>query len=267
MTAVPDGRTRLVPIVGDPIAQVRSPGGVTEVFAQRGANILCVPAHVVPADFGVFMAAMRATRNVDGIIITIPHKFAAFEACDTVSECARFLRSVNTIRRNAAGTLHGDMFDGLACVTACKEQGCVFDGRRALLVGAGGAGTAIAHAAATAGLTALGIADLDSTRRDTLVARLAGAGLPVHPATPDPAGYDIVLNATPLGMRASDPLPVREAALSPHMFVGDVVTEPELPPLILAARRAGCKTSTGTGMFLKVRDLMVDFLLGPPDQT
>jgi len=256
------GSTRLVPIVGDPIAQVKSPAGVTEALAARGSITVCVPMHVTPQDFAAFIAAMRITRNVDGILVTVPHKFAAYEACDTVSERARFLGSVNAIQRNAAGRLHGDMFDGLGCIAACIEKGCEFTGRRALVVGAGGAGTAIAHAAAIAGVAALGIADTDAARRDGLVARLAAAGLPVH-ATPaaDATGYDIVLNATPLGMRADDPLPVRRETLRPAMFVGDVVTEPQVPPLIAAARALGCRTSTGADMFYEVRDLLVEFLM------
>ena len=259
------GATRLVPIVGDPIAQVKAPAGVTAAFAARGADTICVPMQVAPADWPAFVALMRAMKNVDGLIVTVPHKFAAFDACDRVSERAGFLRSVNTIRRAPDGRLSGDMFDGLGFVAACRGHGCSFAGRRALLVGAGGAGTAIAHAVATSGVTALGLADLDCVRRDELVARLCTAGLPVVASAADAAGYDIVLNATPLGMRPGDPLPVAANHLTARMFVGDVVTMPEVTPLIAAARALGCRTSNGVAMFLEVRDLMVDFLLATAD--
>lgn len=256
------GATRLYPVVGDPIAQVKSPNGVTRALEARGADALCIPAQVAPADFCAYMAAIRVTKNVDGLIITVPHKFAAHDLCDTVTDRSAFLRSVNTIIRRGDGTLHGDMFDGLGFVAACKDNGCDFTGKRALLVGAGGAGTAIAHATASAGVSALGLCDTDTARRDDLVARLAAAGFPVHAAGNDPTGYDIVLNATPLGMREDDPTPVPMEKLTPAMFVGDVVTKPEIPPLIAAARALGCKTSNGVAMFEKVRDLMIDFLLG-----
>ncbi len=205
------GATRLVPVVGDPIAQVKSPFGVTEAFAQRGADKICVPMQVAPADFAAFVACMRAMKNVDGLIVTVPHKFAAFAACDATSDRAAFLGTVNTIRRLPDGRLLGDMFDGIGFVEACRENGCVFAGRRALLVGAGGAGTAIAHAVVLAGVSRLSISDVDAARRDALVARLAGAGLPAAAGGPDPADADIVLNATPLGMRAGDPPPCRSA--------------------------------------------------------
>ena len=254
------GATRIVPIVGDPIAQVRSPAGVTAAFAERGADVVCVPMQIAPADFAGFVALVRAWRNCPGVIVTVPHKFAAFAACDTASERAGFLGTVNTIRRGSDGRLHGDMFDGLGFVAACKENGCAFPGRRALLVGAGGAGTAIAHAVASEGVSALGLADVDVARQGALVRRLADAGFAVTAAAANATGYDIVLNATPVGMKPGDALPVPAAGLGPDTFVGDVVTKPDPSPLIAAARQRGCRTSTGGDMFIKVRDLMVEFL-------
>jgi shikimate dehydrogenase len=255
------GATRLFPLVGDPVAQVKSPSGVTRAFEERGADAICVAMQIAPADFGGYIATMRASHNVDGLIVTVPHKFAAFDACDTVTDRARFLRTVNVIRRSADGLLHGDMFDGLGFVEACRENGCAFAGKRALLVGTGGAGTAIAHAVASAGVSDLGLADIDLARRDELVQRLGDAGFSVHGADNDATGYDVVLNATPLGMREGDSLPVRAGSLRAGQFVGDVVTKPEITPLIAEARALGLSTSNGIAMFEKVRDLLVAFLL------
>ena len=259
------GATRLIPVVGDPIAQVKSPKGVTLAFEARGADAICVPMQVAPADWLAFIAAIRAMKNVDGLIVTIPHKFAAYDVCDSVTPSAEFLRTVNTIRRSPDGRLHGDMFDGLGFVEACQSRGCNFAGKRALLVGVGGAGTAIAHAVANAGVAQLALADLDHTRRNDLISRLGNAGFPVSAGTNDATGYDIVLNATPLGMREHDPLPILPGTLQVGQFVGDVVTKPEVTQLIAEARRLGLGNSNGIAMFEKVRDLMVDFLLGTAD--
>jgi shikimate dehydrogenase len=256
-----NGATRLFPLVGDPVGQVKSPNGVTRAFEARGADAICVAMQVSPIDFNSYITAMRATRNVDGIIITVPHKFAAYEACDSVTDRAGFLRTVNVIRRSADGHLHGDMFDGLGFVEACN--GCIFTGKRALLVGTGGAGTAIAHAVAMAGVASLGLADIDTARRDDLVLRLVAAGFPVWASGNDASDHDIILNATPLGMREGDPLAIRAGSLRVGQFVGDVVTKPELPSLIAEARALGLATSNGVAMFAKVRDLLVDFLLDP----
>ena len=105
-----DGSTRVHFIVGDPIAQVKSPFGVTAAFEARGHNAVCVPAHVGTDELTVWLAGTTRSRNVDGIIVTVPHKFDVYQLCATASERARFLKAVNTLRRNTDGTWHGDMF-------------------------------------------------------------------------------------------------------------------------------------------------------------
>lgn len=232
------GATRIFPVIGDPIAQVKSPFGVTAAFEQRGADAICVPMQVSADDFPAFAAAMRSTKNVDGLIITVPHKFSAFDVCDDVSKRAAFLKSVNTMRRNAQDGWSGDMFDGLGFVAACQDNGCKFLGKKALLAGAGGAGTAIAHAVADAGVARLTIADLNIARRDDLIHRLVAAGYPVVPGEARIDEHDIVLNATPMGMKISDPMPVDLHGIHSGIFVGDVVTMPETPPLITEIGRA-----------------------------
>ena len=263
MTLELSGATRLHYIVGDPIAQVKSPAGVTADLQASGHQAVCVPAHVAPADLSAWLAGVSLAQNVDGVIVTVPHKFACHDLCATTSERAAFLHTVNTMRRNADGSWHGDMFDGLGYVTAMREKGCDPASKKALLVGAGGAGSAIAHALVTAGVSELALFDADDARRNTLVQRLAGMGrCPVGHGTADPSGFDIVINATPMGMRDGDPLPVDVTRLLPTTFVGCVITSPAVSPLVAAARAQGCHTMTGADMFARVRDLMVAFLLG-----
>lgn len=262
MTQPLSGATRLHYIVGDPIAQVKSPAGVTQAFADRGRDAVCVPAHVPPAHLADWVCGASLAQNVDGIIVTVPHKFACTDLCATTSDRAAFLHTVNTMRRNADGGWHGDMFDGLGFVTALQEKGCQPAGKKALLVGAGGAGSAIAHALVMAGVSELAIHDPDDRRRGSLVDRLAGLGkCPVVHGSADPSGFDLVLNATPVGMKAGDPYPLDVSKLRPNMFCGCVITVPAVTPFIAAARERGCGTMTGTDMFAKVRDLMVAFFM------
>ncbi|UFN47683.1 shikimate dehydrogenase [Roseomonas sp. OT10] len=257
-----DGATRLHVIIGDPIAQVKSPDGVSRALAARGLNAVLVPIQVPPDAVAGFVRGASLARNLDGIIVTVPHKFAAASLCDTLTDRARFLGAVNVMRRNPDGGWHGDMTDGEGHVASLRAGGCEPAGRRALLVGSGGAGTAIALALHEAGVAELAIHDADAARRDQLIDRLAGrGGAPVVAGSDDPAGYELVVNATPAGMRPGDPLPVRTERLSPDAFVSDVVTVPEVTPLLAAARARGCGTRTGTGMFEAVRDRMVAFLL------
>ena len=266
MNGMPElsGETRLIAIIGDPIAQVKSPAGVTAAMVGRGRNALCVPIHVAPADVDAFIRGASLARNLDGIIVTVPHKFAANTHCATATERARFLGAVNTMRRNPDGTWHGDQLDGEGFVQGIRAAGCVTEGRRALMAGAGGAGSAIALALLEAGVADLAIHDDDTTRRDALIGRLRTRyGERVRTGSVDPAGCTLVVNATPAGMRAGDPLPFDEARLDGAMFVADVITKPAVTPLIEAARRAGCGTQVGGGMFAAVSALMVDFLLAP----
>ncbi|MGE8367811.1 shikimate dehydrogenase family protein [Cupriavidus basilensis] len=258
-----NGATRVHFIVGDPIAQVKSPAGVTQAYQDRGHNAMVMPAHVAPADLSAWMAGVSRAKNVDGLIVTVPHKFACFDLCATASDRATFLRTVNVMRRNADGSWHGDMFDGQGFVQAMRGNGCEPAGKSALLIGAGGAGSAIAHALVMAGVSKLAIHDEDEVRRTTLIKRLAGMDrAAVEHGSTDPAGFDIVLNATPAGMKEGDPCPVQLDRLAASTFIGCVITVPAVTPLIAAARAKGCATMTGADMFGRVRDLMVDFLVG-----
>jgi shikimate dehydrogenase len=265
MVGIPalNGETRVFFIVGDPIAQVKSPAAVTRAMNALGLNCVLVPMHVAPADFDHFMSGAGLAGNLDGIIATVPHKFAAYSHCATATDRAHFVGSANILRRNLDGGWHGDMSDGQGFVDGIRVAGCMPEGRCALLIGAGGAGSAIAVALVEAGVTELGIHDEDTLRRDGLVERLKNKyGVAVHAGSPDPRGYTLVVNATPVGMRADDPYPVLVDGLTSEMFVGDVITAPAVTPLIAAARRLGCPTQVGGGMYDAQLDLMRDFLLG-----
>lgn len=256
------GETRLVAIIGDPIAQVKSPAGVTKALLESGRNALVIPVHVTPADLDQFVNGVSLAKNFDGIIVTVPHKFSATRLCKTMTERARFLGAVNVMRRNADGTWHGDMVDGPAFVGGIRNAGCKPDGQRALLVGAGGAGSAIALALLEEGVAELAIHDEDHNRRDSLIERLRSRfGSRVRIGSSDPSGFTLIANATPVGMRAGDPLPVQADKFTADMFVGDVITVPAVTPMIDAARKAGCATQIGVGMFLADLDLMFDFLV------
>jgi shikimate dehydrogenase len=259
------GATRVVFIVGDPIAQVKSPYGVTEAMRARGAEVIVVPAHVKPADLDAFFTLTQRMPNVDGIIVTVPHKFEAARLSPHATARARSIGAANVVRRAADGAWEGDMCDGEGYVAGLRKAGCEPRGKRVLLIGAGGAGSAIAHALVDAGVASLALHDADTGRREALAAKLRAYG-PLVPSvgSTDPTGFDLVINATPMGMQPGDPLPLQVDKLVATTFVGDVVTMPPVPPLIEAARARGCATMTGAGMFEAVRDRIVDFYCERP---
>jgi shikimate dehydrogenase len=257
------GATRVYVIVGDPIAQVKAPFGLTRLFERRGVDAIVVPLQLGTADIAAGIAALSRAANVDGLIATIPHKFVLAAHCATLSHRARFLGVANVARRNTDGSWHGDMLDGEGFADAISEAGCEIAGRRALLVGAGGAGSAIALALLARGVATLAVHDIDIERRDALIAKLAvNFGGRVVAGSDDPADADILVNATPRGMAVDDPLPLNVSQLAATTFVGDVITIPELTPLLQVARARGCPTQTGVGMFHSVVGRMAEFFQG-----
>ena len=254
------GATRIIFIAGDPIAQVKSPAGVTRRLREGGSDQLVVPAHVKPADLPGFLAVAQRMPNVDGVIATVPHKFAIAALCSEVTPRARSIGAVNVARRAPGGGWHGDMCDGEAYVAGLQKLGFDARGKRALLVGAGGAGSAIAHSLVDAGVSALALHDLDVQRRDALLQKVARYGkLAPTVGSADPRGFDLVINATPAGMQATDPLPVDASRLEAGIFVGDVITVPVVTPLLAAARARGCRIMTGIDMFEAVGDRIAAF--------
>ncbi|WP_026440461.1 shikimate dehydrogenase family protein [Acidocella facilis] len=262
------GASAVIGIVGDPIAQVKSPAGMTAGLMARGLNAVVVPFHVTPEDLTGFVAGISAARNLTGLIVTVPHKFAFYSLCASTSARSLLLRTVNVLRRRPDGGWHGDIFDGEGFVTSLIAGGGTPAGKRVLLVGAGGAGSAIALALLEAGVAALAVHDDNPARRAALLSLLApAANGRTCPGSADPTGFDIVVNATPAGMRADDPLPVDITRLSPAMVAADVITAPEETPFLQAARAQGCRTRTGVEMFNGVCALMLDFYTPPGHQN
>ncbi len=257
------GATRLYPIIGDPVRYAESPARLTSNFEHRGHNGLCIPMQVSEGHLDAVMTGLTAIPNVDGLLVTMPHKTTAFAYCTTSSERAGMLAVISVMRRNPDGTWHGDMLDGLAFVKAQTDHGAHVQGARALLIGAGGAGSAIALALVEAGVRELVIHDASQLRAAALAELLAGLGdTRVTTGPPDPAGCDLVFSATPMGMEAGDPLPIDTALLTPSMFVGDVIAGHGVTPFIKAAQDAGCKVASGVHMVEAEQDLMADFMLG-----
>ncbi len=258
-----NGATRIHLTIGDPITQVKSPAAITEGFANRGHNAIMIPLQVKPADIDDFFRLARKLPNLDGMIVTVPHKPAAFRYCKTTTERARLLEVCNVMRREADGSWHGDMTDGKGFIDALRIAKFDAKGKSALQVGAGGAGSAVGLALCAEGVRTLALCDIDTAKRDRLIARLTALGYEVTAAeTADPSGFDLVVNATPAGMRRDDPMPVDISRLDSRMFVADIITTPALTRLLAAAQAKGCRTQDGYEMFKAQSNFITDFLLG-----
>jgi shikimate dehydrogenase len=257
-----NGATRIHVTIGDPIAQVKSPAGITQGFYARGHDAIMIPLQVKPADIEDFFKLAKKLPNLDSIVITVPHKPVAFRYCDTTSERARVLEVCNVMRRDKDNRWTGDMTDGGGFIAALRRNGFDPKGKRALQVGAGGAGSALALSLTMEGASVT-LCDLDAAKRDALVARLGRHGHKIAVTDKaDPAGFDLVVNATPAGMKAGDASPVDIARLEQTMFVADIITMPLVTPLLAAAQAKGCGTQNGKDMFDAQADFITDFLIG-----
>lgn len=244
------GSTRLFCIIGDPVAAVRSPDFFNALFAEQDIDAVFVAMHVPPSGLAAAIAGLRTIANLDGIGITMPHKQTALALVDEVLPTGRRVGAINTIKRLPGGKLIGDMFDGKGCLLGMLWNSVDPAGRRVLLIGAGGAGSAIAFALAEHQAAAITVADADTNR----AAELAGRVLAAFPACDarrgpgDPQGHDIVINATPMGMQPNDPLPLDPATLDLQMVVVDVISLPDPTPLVAAALARGCRAFGGAHM-------------------
>ncbi|MEI9402541.1 shikimate dehydrogenase [Mesorhizobium argentiipisi] len=256
------GRTRVLGILAHPTDHVKAPTGINRIAVARGKDAVMVPLNVSPSDLGRVVTGLRALRSFDGAIVTVPHKQSAISLCDEVSPRAAAVGAINILRRAHDGRLIGDQLDGVGFVEGLGSQGIEVARRSVYLVGAGGAANAIAFALAEAGIARLTLANRTLNKIETLAAKLRNAYPDVKVAigSADPRGHSLVVNATTLGMKPSDPLPLDATLLTPDVVVAEVVMEPEITALLAAARSAGCRIHLGHHMLDHQLQLMASFL-------
>ena len=256
-----DGKTTLIAHIGYPTESFKAPLIYNPWFAKAGINAVVVPMAVTAEDYpGVFRALFRL-RNIRGALVTMPHKVTTVGLLDAASNAVKVAGSCNAVLLRPDGTIVGDMFDGEGFTRGLKHKGVVLAGASCLVVGAGGVGSAIAASLASEGVAALTLFDTDASAAQALVGRLEQhyPSVRARVGPSDPAGYDLVVNATPLGMRAGDPLPFDPGRLAPTTFVGEVVMKSEITPLLAAARSRGCRYQIGTDMLFEMIPAYLEF--------
>ncbi|WP_060512072.1 shikimate dehydrogenase [Pseudomonas sp. NBRC 111124] len=247
------GSTELVAIVGSPIAQVKSPENFNTWFANNACDLAMIPIDLQETALGAFVENLRGWRNLRGCVVTVPYKQVLATRLDGLSERAKALGSVNVIRREPDGRLLGDNVDGAGFLGAARLQGFVASGKRALVVGCGGVGSAIAYALGEAGLGQITLSDPSAERVGALGEVLGKAFAELEIATQYRSleDFDLVVNASPVGMGNNGELPLPSTlleTLKTTTLVADVVTSPEITPLLHQARERGCAIQTGVQM-------------------
>jgi shikimate dehydrogenase len=253
-----NGETRVTGLIGDPVGHTRSPAILNAAFEAAGLNWVYV---AFPARAGRGAHAVKAARDLRlaGLTVTMPHKTDAAWACDELTPEAMALNAVNVVTVHDDGRILGASTDGLGLVRALADEGVDPAGRRALVLGAGGAARAITLALGNAGADVT----VAARRRDAAdsAAGLVGRARSVSLADADPAAFDVVVHATPVGMRGEAPV-IDPDRLNPAQLLVDTIYHPMETPLLAAARARGVPCANGLGMLVHQAALAFELWTG-----
>ena len=259
--SVINGSTDIIAHIGYPTHSFKSPMIYNPYFAQAGVNAVVVPMGCKPQDYPAFLRSVFTLTNIRGALITMPHKVTTVGLLDDVTPTVLVAGACNAVKRAADGRLVGDMFDGAGFVRGVQRKGLQLAGARVLVVGAGGVGCAIAASLAATGIAAISLYDMQAVSAHSLAQRLQRhyPAIAVSTGSNDPAGFDLVVNATPMGMNDGDALPVDTSRLDAKTFVGEVVMKTEQTSFLKAAQARGCRTQVGTDMLFEQIPAYLEF--------
>jgi shikimate dehydrogenase len=262
------GTTALIAHIGYPTHTFKSPMIYNPYFEQENIDAVVVPMGCEAEDYPAFLKSVFRLTNIRGALITMPHKVTTVGLLDELTPTVKVAGSCNAVRRAPDGRLQGDLFDGEGFVRGVRRKGCRLEGARALVVGCGGVGSAIAASLAAAGVRALSLFDGNAGSAQQLARRLGAhyPALEVSTGSNDPAGHELVVNATPLGMNHGDPLPVDVSRISPETFVGEVVLKEEMTAFLKAVQARGCRFQVGADMLFEQIPAYLEFF-GFPTTT
>jgi len=255
------GKTTLIAHLGYPTEGFKAPMIYNPWFEKNGIDAVVMPMGVKAEDYTTVLQSLFRLTNIRGALVTMPHKVTTTGLVDELTPTARIAGACNAILRRPDGTLLGDQFDGAGFTRGVERKGRSLKGARAFVLGSGGVGSAIAASLAAAGVTGLSLFDTNTAAVEALADRLRKhySQLVVTTGSKDPAGYDVVVNATPLGMNEGDPLPFDIDRISPGTFVGEVVMKSEYTPLLRAAKEKGCTVQVGTDMLFEMIPAYLEF--------
>ena len=255
------GKTTVIAHLGYPTESFKAPMIYNPWFESRGIDAVVMPMGVKPEDYPAAVDSLRRMTNFRGALVTMPHKVTTLSLVDEVTPTARIAGACNAILLRPDGSLLGDQFDGAGFVRGVLRKGQVLAGRRVLVSGSGGVGCAIAASLAAAGVAEMALYDAWPQSAAALAERLRShySALKVSVGSNDPAGFDLIVNATPLGMKDSDPLPFDMARVDPATFVGEVVMKQAITPLLAAAQAKGCPIQVGTDMLFEMIPAYLEF--------
>ncbi len=255
------GKTTLIAHIGYPTEAFKAPLIYNPWFEKHAIDAMVVPMGVKAEDYTLSLRQIFKFSNIHGALVTMPHKVTTIGLADEVSITAKIAGAANALLKRADGTLLADQFDGAGFARGVARKGFKTRGSRILVIGTGGVGSPIAASLAADGAASISLFDVNAASAEGLASRLKTyyPEMEVRLASNDPEGFDLVVNATPLGMNPGDPLPFDVTRLAPSTFVGEVVMKQEITPMLQAAIARGCKVQVGTDMLFEMIPAYLEF--------
>src|ERR1700761_8036680 len=236
------GNPTLIAHLGYPTHTFKSPLIYNPWFDKNGIDAVVVPMGVKAEEYPEFLKYQFKLTNIRGALVTMPHKVTTTRLVDELTPTAQIAGAANAVRLRDDGTLLGDQFDGAGFVGGVERSG-------------------FAASLPAAGVAALGLFDPNKESSESLAGRIDEhyPQIRIDTGSSDPEGYDIVVNATPLGMKDDDPLPMDVDRISPDTFVGEVVMKQQITPFLKAAMAKGCRVQVGTDMLFEQIPAYLEF--------
>ena len=260
------GSTKIYGCIADPIDHVKAPTIFTSIFKKKNIDAVLVPIHTNKDNLENVINSLKLIKNFEGMTVTIPHKTSVANLCDYLEPDAEFTQSVNWIKFDKERKLIGNNFDGEGFVNGFKSQNFLLKNKKVCLFGAGGAAVSIACSIANEDIKSLKIINRDLNRAKDLLAKIKlkvkNLNIEIIPYNDNYSliDYDIIINATSLGLNKHDKLPFDVAKSSPKSIITDIIMQPEETELLKIAKNLGRSVHYGKYMIESQIDLVGNFL-------
>jgi len=260
------GSTKIYGCLADPIDHVKAPTIFTAIFKEKNINAVMIPIHVKKDNLENVIDSLKTIKNFEGMTVTIPHKTSAANLCDSLEHDAEFTQSVNWIKFDRDRKLIGNNFDGQGFVSGFLAQNFLIKNKKICVFGAGGAAVSIVCSLAKQKIKSLKIINRNFDKANELMRKVKiiekdmSVEVSSYKDKCSLKDYDIIINATSLGLNSNDKLPFDVHKTLPKSVIADIIMQPSETKLLKQAKKLGRSVHYGKYMIDSQIDLVGNFL-------
>ena len=260
------GSTKIYGCIADPIDHVKAPTIFTAIFKKKNIDAVMVPIHVKKDNLENVITSLKKIENFEGMTVTIPHKQTVANLCDNLEQDAEFTQSVNWVKFDKNRKLTGNNFDGQGFVNGFLSRKFFTKNKKICIFGAGGAAISIACSLAKQKIKSLQIINRNFDKANDLIKKIKVIDKNLFVQANEYKDnyllndYDIIINATSLGLHKDDKLPFDVSKTSPNSVIADIIMQPLETELLKKAKNLGRPVHYGKYMIESQIDLAGNFL-------